>query len=44
MAGLAGIATLVTGLFLKRVMLTLNTSNSTFEFVSKGHGESPDVA
>ena len=35
MAVFAGIATLVTGLFLKRAMLTLHTSNSTFEFVSK---------
>lgn len=32
---LAGLSTLVIGLFLQRAMLTLNTSNSTFEFVSK---------
>ncbi|AEH38861.1 hypothetical protein [Halopiger xanaduensis] len=31
----AGIVLLVTGLFLKRAMLSLHTSNATFEFVSK---------
>lgn len=31
----SGIAVLITGFFLQRAMLTLHTSNSTFEFVSK---------